>query len=115
MIRWLQNLKYRKYARRGFFVFRIGNDWYIRDPLRILFRLNQPETLELLKAVEMQSEAEKIDPEQLERAYRLMAGIFEVPLGPHGASYQELGQLLESFKDWLDAQKKSTNTFFPLS
>lgn len=110
MIHWLRGLMLRKYARRGFLVFRIGSRWYVRDPIRILFRLNQENISEVLQAVQAQSELGNYDPTQIDRAYQLVAEAFDVPMGDQGASYQELGELMAAFQNWFEAQKKSTNT-----
>lgn len=113
MIHWFRSWRYRTYARRGFLVFRLGSQWYVRDPIRILFRLNQEKVSEVLQAVQAQSDLGNYDPSQIDHAYQLMAEAFEIPIGPEGASYQELGELMLVFQEWFEAQKKSTNTSSP--
>lgn len=109
MIRWLQQRRYRQLAQRGFLVFKLGDTWYVRDPIPILFRLNQDEVAQLLQEVQASSELGQYDAGKLDRAYRVIAEIFEVPLGPQGASYQEINELMLIFQEWCETQKKSSN------
>jgi len=109
MIRLLTKWRYARLAKRGFFVFQLGNKWYVRDPIQILLRINREDVANLLQEVQTMTTADQYDADKIEKAYRAVAEVFDLPLGVEGASYSELNDLMALFHEWFDVQKKTLN------